>query len=311
LNASSDFTSLRRLLVQRQYAEFLDGFESAYEGASPHTQPALRALAGEGLIQCLCEELASTPAITARFIRLLATAQVDLPADFSALLEDRLKIPEVMTGPVLADQAPTETSRPSPEVPPTGTTHEPPEASCRPIIRTRRVIQITDYQWGSYSVSDALGLRQSVFRSKQERTFLRALSLRFPGLTALPNYPLDQIADFEKLQVVLDPAAIRYGRKCRLDALLVIPDEGDPVAAFELDSHHHDSAEAQWRDQMKDRLLQVVGIPLFRLRAQENTTMDTDEWYALLTDQVWDQVTCGERIRSRRFHTSLVPASGA
>jgi hypothetical protein len=311
LNASSDFTSLRRLLVQRKYAEFLDGYESAYEGASPHTQPALRALAGEGLIQSLCEEPASLPAITARFIRLLATALVDLPADFSAMLEDRLKIPEVVTGTAQAEQMPTEPVRPGPEVPPTATTHKPPETSCRPIIRTRRVIQITDYQWGSYSVSDALGLRQSVFRSKQERTFLRALSLRFPGLTALPNYPLDQIADFEKLQAVLDPAAIRFGRKCRLDALLVIPDEGDPVAAFELDSHHHDSGDAQWRDQMKDRLLQVVGIPLFRLRAEENATMDTDEWYALLTDQVWEQVTCGERIRSRRFHSSLVPATGA
>lgn len=262
----------------------------------------MRALAGEGLAQCLCAEAPPAPTLTARFFQLLADGKVDLPGDFPTQVAERFSLslanPQEPTSP-----APSKT-RMRPE------TDLRKETNGQTIIRTKRVVQVTDYQWGSYSVSDALGLRQSVFRSQQERCFLRALSLRFPGLTPLPNYPLDQIADLGKLQSVLDSETIKFGRHCRIDALLVIPDEGDPVAAFELDSGFHDSPEARRRDQLKDRLLQVVGVPLFRLRAQESSTMDTDEWYALLTEEVLDRLSCGDRIRSRRMYSSLVPVSG-
>ena len=88
---------------------------------------------------------------------------------------------------------------------------------------------------GDGQFSDATGICRSVFRSQQERTFLRALSLRFPGLLALPNYPLDQIVALDRVGAI-DAETLRYGRNCRLDAVLIVPDEGDPVAVFELDT---------------------------------------------------------------------------
>lgn len=152
-------------------------------------------------------------------------------------------------------------------------------------MQVRRVVQIMQMFLGDGQYSDATGICRSVFRSQQERTFLRALSLRFPGLQALPNYPLDQIVDFDRVGAI-NPETLRYGKNCRLDAVLIIPDEGDPVAVFELDSRFHDQLENAERDQMKNSLIAATGLPFFRLRAETPDSMSTDEWYALLSDQV-------------------------
>lgn len=68
------------------------------------------------------------------------------------------------------------------------------------VVQLKRVVQFSWYASGSFSASDAFEIRRSVFRSHQERTFAKALSLRFPGLVVLPNYPLDQVADMDRLK---------------------------------------------------------------------------------------------------------------
>lgn len=99
-----------------------------------------------------------------------------------------------------------------------------------------------------------------------------------------------------------------YGLRCRLDAVLIVPSEGDPVAVFELDSDWHDTPDAVRNDGQKNRLLGLIGVPLFRLRAENNVSVSVDEWYAILNDQVADEITCGPRIRVRAAHSCLVPA---
>jgi hypothetical protein len=175
------------------------------------------------------------------------------------------------------------------------------------VVQLKRVVQFSWYASGSFSASDAFEIRRSIFRSHQERTFAKALSLRFPGLVVLPNYPLDQVADMERLKKLVSDRIWRYGRDCRLDALLVTPMEGDPIAAFELDSHFHDDPEIARRDQWKNDLLATTRIPLFRLRSDDPNATSIDEWYSILTDEVLDKIDCGERIRTREVHTSLVP----
>jgi hypothetical protein len=136
---------------------------------------------------------------------------------------------------------------------------------------------------------------------------MRALRERFPGLLSLPNYPLDQVTDLDRLRGSVPEPAWRFGLYCKLDALLVTPIEGDPVAAFELDSRFHDSPEQRQRDQWRDLLLRSANIPLFRLRSEDPQATSVDEWYQLLTDEVLDKVSVGERLRVRDIHTSLVP----
>src|SRR5699024_4315749 len=100
---------------------------------------------------------------------------------------------------------------------------------------------------------------------------------------ALPNYPLDQIVALDRLTI--DAKTLRYGRNCRLDAILIIPNEGDPVAVFELDSRLHDRPEVASRDAMKNSLIAASVLPFFRLRAESPESISIDEWYALLTDE--------------------------
>jgi hypothetical protein len=47
--------------------------------------------------------------------------------------------------------------------------------------------------------------------------------------------------------------------------VLIVPDEGDPVAVFELDSRYHDLPENAGRDAMKNSLIAATGLPFFRL----------------------------------------------
>ncbi len=177
----------------------------------------------------------------------------------------------------------------------------------REVVQLKRVVQLSWFGVAGFEASDVFEIRRSVFRSPQERAFARALSLRFPGLVALPNYPLDQIANLDRLKAHVSVEAWKYGRMCRLDAVLVTPLEGDPIAAFELDSRGHDRPEAMLRDTHKANLLKAARIPLFRLRSDAPLETAVDEWYSVLTDEVMDKIDCGERIRVRDTHVSLVP----
>ena len=88
---------------------------------------------------------------------------------------------------------------------------------------------------------------------------------------------------------------------------LHVPDEGDPVAAFELDSSYHDRPEIKSRDEMKNAIFGLVGLPFFRLRADSPETMTTDDWYAFLTDEVAPNIDVGRRLRTRSSATKFVP----
>lgn len=179
--------------------------------------------------------------------------------------------------------------------------------SATTIIQSKRVVQMSWFGMAGWDASDAFEVRRSVFKSAQERTFMRALRERFPGLVALPNYPLDQITDFDKLRKLVADDAWQYGKHCKIDAVLITPIEGDAVAAFELDSKFHDNPEVSRRDRWKNALLEATGIPLFRLRSDDPQATTVDEWFQLLTDEVLDKISVGERLRVRDVHPTLVP----
>ena len=118
---------------------------------------------------------------------------------------------------------------------------------------------------------------------------------------ALPNYLLDQVADVSNMRHLLGEKVWAYGRQCRLDAVLVVPDDGRPVAAFELDSAYHDQPKDRVRDDMKNAIFRLLGMPFFRLRVESPGTMRSDEWYALLTDEVVPHLNPGQPLRSTVF----------
>lgn len=58
---------------------------------------------------------------------------------------------------------------------------------------------------------------------------------------------------------------------------------------------------------MKNSLIAATGLPFLRLRAELPESMSTDEWYALLSDQVLPHINLGSRIRCRQAAFSLIP----
>lgn len=175
------------------------------------------------------------------------------------------------------------------------------------VVQTKRVVQLSWFGLAGWQSSDAFEIRRSVFRSVQERAFMRALRERFPHLGALPNYPLDQICNLGRLRSLVGDQIWRYGLHCRLDAVLVTPQEGDPVAAFELDSRLHDDPDRQQRDAWRDKLLMLANVPFFRLRSEDPQATSPDEWYQILTEEVAYKVNVGERMRNRDLYSMLVP----
>lgn len=296
---SLDVQHLQHLLARRDHKRFL----AAFEGTTTRQKDFVQALGGEGL--CLLLDDAEVPRndwSTQYATLLLNRSIVAPPAAISRLatllgssdLSDLARHEESKRKRHHAQGATKRNAKPV-----SGSTQQS-------ILQVRRVVQIMQMFLGDGQFSDASGICRSVFRSPQERTFLRALSLRFPGLLALPNYPLDQIVSLDRVDTI-NAKTLRYGRNCRLDAVLVVPDEGDPVAIFELDSRFHDLPENVGRDAMKNSLIAATGLPFFRLRAESPESMTVDEWYALLSDQVLPHLDLGGRVRCRQAAYRLIP----
>lgn len=296
----SSVANLKRLLASHEHQAFLNELLLALEDAEVSQVDYLGALGGEGLYALLHWE--GAPALLEVYASLLLSGRIHAPPDLILALHRRAPSADLVA---LADKLTKLNETPAKGA--SSISDRPEMFPEQPRIQLKRVIQIIDMGFGSYSASDALGLKRSVFRSEQERTFLQALALRFPGLHAFPNYPLDQLADFDKLRNLLDTETLEYGRRCRIDAVLVVPGEGDPVAAFELDSRLHDEPAKARRDGLRNRLFRVIQIPFFRLRAEQNLSVGVDEWYALLTDEVAEKIDCGRRIRVRASHPMLIP----
>lgn len=293
---------LRSLLAVRDHQGFIEMLVATFDEIDRSQHDYLRALGGEGLYVLLREE--KTSELLATYAALLISRKIHAPANVVLALNERVPSAELIQ---LANSLTFDTDvsvRESLSMP---TDCRNNELSLGPIVQVKRHVQIMDMGFGTYSASDALGIKRSIFRSEQERTFMQAVSLRFPGLIALPNYPLDQVADFHKLEQFLDAKTLRYGKNCRVDAILVVPCEGDPVAAFELDSNLHDDPTSKEKDHLKNRLFQAIQIPFFRIRVEACISMAVDEWYALLTDEILDKVDCGRRLRIRTPHSTLIP----
>lgn len=296
---SLDVQHLQHLLARRDHKRFL----AAFERITPPQYDFLQALGGEGL--CLLLDDAEVPRNdwSSRYATLLLNRAIVAPPAAISRLATLLGSTALSE---LARQEEHKKARRHAQGAKKRHIKPVSGSAQQAILQVRRVVQTMQMFLGDGEFSDATGICRSVFRSPQERTFLRALSLRFPGLLALPNYPLDQIVALDRVDTI-NAKTLRYGRHCRLDAVLVIPDEGDPVAVFELDSRFHDQPKNAGRDAMKNSLMAATGLPFFRLRAELPESMTADEWYAVLSDQVLPHLDLGSRIRFRQAAYNLIP----
>lgn len=286
---ASQFAHLKSLLNARKHSEFIDELVLAIADAECSDHDFLKALGGDGLCLALAGEVPIQ--LLRDYAELLLTKTVTAPVEAIRGLAKRTRSDRL--GELADDMEVSQT----PFVP----DYTPRKST----IEMKRVYQVLHIGHEDTSVTDKLGFKRSVFRTPYERAFLQALILRFPGLHAFPNYPLDQLADFERLQGILDAETIDFGLQYRLDALLVIPGEGDPVAAFELSIPGKQRSDRHLR--LQNRIFRAIELSLFRLSAEHDSAIGVADWYALLTDEVLSKVDCGKRLRVRTTHETLVP----
>lgn len=176
------------------------------------------------------------------------------------------------------------------------------------VVEVKRVAIVSTFSLGVWSASDAFDFRKNVCASQQEREFLLAVRQYFPSLMAYPNMPLRNFIDIEKLEDTVPMRARSFAWSAQADVLLCTADE-DPVAGIELDSVHHDTEEAAERDELKNLLFRLAGIPLVRIRADDTKTVRAEDFYDLLMAESDALDTLRpRRLRPRRNHDFLVPA---
>lgn len=287
---------LRDHLHKREHEAFLSAFKTPSLLALASGDNYVKALGGEALCLLLEEEAEPPEHLLSGYEALLLDGALLVPCSVVLDLATRLQSKALKLLGERLRLLEHRLSRAQPREPLRGGQIENLKG---PIIEVRRFVQSTFMEFTPRTAAETLGMRKSIFRSEQERAFLRALSLRFPALLALPNYPLDQVAELSSLRKPLGEKVWSYGMNCRIDALLVLPDEGRPVAAFELDSGYHDQPKARLRDEMKDAIFRLLGMPFFRLRIQSPHSATSDEWYAILTDEVVPRLDLGTRLFRR------------
>lgn len=176
------------------------------------------------------------------------------------------------------------------------------------VTEVKRVAVASSFSFGTWSAVDAFDFRKNLCASRQEYEFLIAVRQYFPSLRTYPNQLLRNFIDMEKLEAVLPLRVRNDAWSAQVDVLLCTEDE-DPVIGIELDSVHHDADEVAERDELKNLLFKLAGIPLIRIRPADTRAVRAEDFYDLLmAESETLSVLRPRRLRPRRTHDFLVPA---
>lgn len=177
-------------------------------------------------------------------------------------------------------------------------------------VHVKRIVISCDFVVTHFRATDAFSFGRNLCGSHQELEFLKAVRLYFPSLVAHPNIPLRNFIQEDRVIDFTTDAQRRCLLAAKVDVLLCTQDE-DPVAGVELDPDLDDSADAIARDNIKNQLFKVAGIPLIRIRAIASDHVRAEDFYSLLCNRADDLASLRpKRMRPRRSHDALVPADG-
>lgn len=129
---------------------------------------------------------------------------------------------------------------------------------------------------GSFTVKEGVGkgsaYQKSIFNSPQEKELFFAAKKAFPDSILLPNTALSTIIDASICPVLSKEEALFFF-KSTLDLCVVDSSSFYPELCIELDSSWHDNPKNVDNDRKKDRIFEVAGLKLFRLRKKLNRDM--------------------------------------
>lgn len=109
----------------------------------------------------------------------------------------------------------------------------------------------------------------SLFKSKQEYEFYRAVRDVYSTYLVFPNVAISALVDFEQIKHFLDQNERNYFFKALVDCVVFDAENAfKPFKMLEIDSEYHDSAEQQDKDRMKDKIIAKAGQKLLRVRVK-------------------------------------------
>jgi hypothetical protein len=313
---SPDIENLRALLEVRNLGGFLAAYQDyrVHHGIEPVVTGLTQRVFPPLLRDAFTAEALDAPTIVLlwRLVRdsRLLLVENDLIVGINLRINDALKLVEPHTKlPVQAlatfDDVQSSTMLPRPRQ--SGSAQGPDV----PVTEVKRVAIASAFTFGTWSAVDAFNFRKNLCASQQEYEFLRAVRQYFPSLQAYPNQPLRNFIDVEKLEATVPLRARNYAWSAQVDVLLCTVDE-DPVLGIELDSLHHDGEEVVERDELKNLLFKLAGLPLVRIRAADTRAVRSEDFYDLLMAESKTLDTLRpRRLRPRRSHDFLVPAEVA
>lgn len=310
-----DILQLRELLEARNIGGFLAAYD-AYRWQN-NIEPGVTGLTQRVLPPLLraafeAEELSAADLVLLwRLVRdgRLLLVENDLLVGINIRINDAIKVAEPGTKVPVQPLATFNAQQSA-----AGTTNRAPDrvllddgAPVR-VTEVKRVAVASSFSFGTWSAVDAFDFRKNLCASRQEYEFLTAVRQYFPSLRAYPNQPLRNFIDIEKLEAVVPLRVRNYAWSAQVDVLLCTEDE-DPVVGIELDSVHHDADEAAERDELKNLLFKLAGIPLIRIRPADTRAVRAEDFYDLLMAESKTLDTLRpRRLRPRRTHDFLVPA---
>lgn len=127
-----------------------------------------------------------------------------------------------------------------------------------------RTIQVTENR-----EVESIDSTISLFKSKQEYEFYRAVRDVYSTYLVFPNVAISALVDFEQIKHFLDQNERNYFFKALVDCVVFDAENAfKPFKMLEIDSDYHDSAEQQAKDRMKDKIIAKAGQKLLRVRVK-------------------------------------------
>lgn len=107
---------------------------------------------------------------------------------------------------------------------------------------------------------------KQVFNSQREYSIYQVMVQLCPNHLVFPNCALQSVMSFDRMKELVEDSDFGYYLRASVDLVVVSSTTFLPMLAIEVDSVWHDTDKQQERDDRKDRLFAVAGIPFMRLR---------------------------------------------
>ncbi|WP_025680638.1 DciA family protein [Paenibacillus massiliensis] len=121
---------------------------------------------------------------------------------------------------------------------------------------------------------DQTNMSRPIFYHESEISLYQVLLELFPQHFVFPNISLKTIVDVEKIRDMISNEQMNYLFMAHVDFAIISTSSYMPVLAIEKDSVYHDNNSTIKKDEIKNNIFRLSGIPLIRVRYNKAMAAD-------------------------------------